>query len=908
MNKLALLVCGVAVACVPGELEGGRYACDPGLTGFDQCGDGWRCGREAVCHREGDTSQRWLCLSSADCEGAWVCGLNAAGTARECHDPASPERFTCANDTDCVSSWVCGLAASRTARECHDPAAPEEFACVTHSDCVGGFRCGLADSRQAGECHDPAHPEAWACKSDDDCLSGWRCSSESACVDPRLDALFGTSELDAGEPVLVNPVARQPFDAVSVSQPITVTSGSAVRLITAQRGDTFEALVLDSLTASYTSYSVEEPGVRTFIAQGALSDTFDRDIGRYVLEEQPRFYASLLDGGISAYTLLRDGGTQVERVRFGATPTYLVGVQHFKASTGNDGVPGMLGFEDDPSIWYSIIYGPEDWDHVPLWVDNPAYVDFADVPGNHMRDMGSVYTDGGWACVYAADERGLWVAQLDGRNDNSWDFDPIDSPQLPNAACGNAPMKIDNLQTLGDSWLAYQTHTDAGEGQLTVLDTSAMVLHAGDLHCTSQNGLPCTAADRLPVRVDLGPCTACLGSTLLDYALVNARPVPELDVRCGQSDGGGVNTFYRLSHRPGSTTCERRLQLGQSSLFTHSGVRTMEQPSPGSTAWSGAEGELWVGPNVSEASSITFDRAANGVVLKGSGPRDVVAFTDELMGLPEAAYGLISTRIDGLFAPVAGAPHWVLRNTSLTDLTGVSTFTEGRTLALVATSTFEGPYAAALTRSQTNARVAVVTARGQLFSADLERVLSGLDAFTVEALRLSLVNPITSLALPEVAQTASPHWVDGYLVTGGRVHTLTAETPTRWRSEELPLPSNRVPLEVWFDRDRARVGFDDGTVSSLPSRVPLAPAVPGGAVDFAQTCGQQLVLGSSGLFRLRVTEGAAVGTWEPLPLPPGFAALGFEAGRVHGVGPDVYVFTRDGDTARVTLGRCGALP
>jgi hypothetical protein len=44
--------------------------------------------------------------------------------------------------------------------------------------------------------------------------------------------------------------------------------------------------------------------------------------------------------------------------------------------------------------------------------------------------------------------------------------------------------------------------------------------------------------------------------------------------------------------------------------------------------------------------------------------------------------------------------------------------------------------------------------------------------------------------------------------------------------------------------------------------------------------------------------------WEKLSLPAGFAPNGFEGGRVHGLERDVYVFTRTGETARLTFDDC----
>ncbi|MBS1152040.1 MAG: hypothetical protein H6Q89_3738 [Myxococcaceae bacterium] len=76
-------------------------------------------------------------------------------------------------------------------------------------------------------------------------------------------------------------------------------------------------------------------------------------------------------------------------------------------------------------------------------------------------------------------------------------------------------------------------------------------------------------------------------------------------------------------------------------------------------------------------------------------------------------------------------------------------------------------------------------------------------------------------------------------------------------------------------------------------------------IDYAQACGQQLALASTGLFRLEPEAGSSVGRWEALTLPPGFVTPGaFAKGRIHAAGSAVYVFKSDGDAARLSFEGC----
>lgn len=189
----------------------------------------------------------------------------------------------------------------------------------------------------------------------------------------------------------------------------------------------------------------------------------------------------------------------------------------------------------------------------------------------------------------------------------------------------------------------------------------------------------------------------------------------------------------------------------------------------------------------------------------------------------------------------------------------------------------------------------MAVAGNSVFSAE-----PGADRTPVE-LRLVTPSQIDSIAFP--AQTAAGLYLQGFAVTPGGVLRITAETSTRWLTEPVALPNTLVPREVWFEGNRGRVGFADGTVYSLPSRVPIAAALPNGVIDFAQACGQQLALGPTGLHRLESGTGS-IGAWKPLTLPVGFADAGFANGRVHGVGKSVYVFTRTGEAARLHFAGC----
>ena len=122
-------------------------------------------------------------------------------------------------------------------------------------------------------------------------------------------------------------------------------------------------------------------------------------------------------------------------------------------------------------------------------------------------------------------------------------------------------------------------------------------------------------------------------------------------------------------------------------------------------------------------------------------------------------------------------------------------------------------------------------------------------------------------------------------------------------SEALQASGSRWGLRFGW---RGRLGYTDGTVFSLPSRVRIGPKVPTKqqrVVDFVAACGQAFALAPEGLFRLTSTAGANIGTWAPVATGT-LAANGFEGGRVHAIGSDLHLFNAFGESVRLPIGPC----
>ncbi len=293
------------------------------------------------------------------------------------------------------------------------------------------------------------------------------------------------------------------------------------------------------------------------------------------------------------------------------------------------------------------------------------------------------------------------------------------------------------------------------------------------------------------------------------------------------------------------------------------------------------------------------------VARRGATLSDLVAFESQDYASHVADAGFVSRAGIRVVAGVPGAPTWVVTSDrAVLELTGSGPIAASPLIGIAgnAVTPFEAPFHAAFARQGNGAaRVLVVTAGASVFAAEMDAVLSGQTLLAAVGLRAVAAGPIGTLAFP--ATSAAEVYLRGYAVTPNGVLRVTAQTATRWDFTPVPLPSALVPREVWFEGTRGRVGFGDGTVFALPSRVPIAPPL-GDVVDFAQACGQQLALTVAGLHRLEPVPGSGIGKWSPIALPDGFVERGLANGRVHGLADAVYVFANAGETARVVFEGC----
>jgi hypothetical protein len=147
-------------------------------------------------------------------------------------------------------------------------------------------------------------------------------------------------------------------------------------------------------------------------------------------------------------------------------------------------------------------------------------------------------------------------------------------------------------------------------------------------------------------------------------------------------------------------------------------------------------------------------------------------------------------------------------------------------------------------------------------------------------------DPIVSLAM---------NGGDGYALTGTALFHVVEHSLQQWTADEVTVPDGQR-LGVWLDGTAGRVGYSDGTVLSLPSRVTLSQPLPGGDVvmQYAQLCGQPVALTQGGLYRL-----GADGTWKTETLPSVGPDRTFDAGRIDTEGDSLLISTGGGTLVRL---------
>lgn len=872
-------------------------------------------GARYVCSRQASEPER-------ECPGGWVCGLEGF-----CLNPATPAANRCETQSDCFQGWHCGVEGV-----CYNRTTATAVGCRDNDDCSPDWRCGLNHS-----CHARDAGAAYECLTDDDCEAHWRCGPEQKCIDSQNDAL--RPNLDAGLPVgqLLSPL---------------VPGGTAEKVAISDKF--YSSTECDGGIDSYftTSFSLVADGGLTkvlrhdgfFLGKPTYGPSCERLASipiqaqhlpgvahgvRALAEEHDKTYVLYQDGGITRF-VLGDAGIEPQDI---APPTPGFVFTRLKLGSTSSGAI-VASNADTAGIWLQ----NDSWLMAPPIVLNDggtAVINDVALLGDYRRGY-----------LVAGTEEGLFGVQL-GTNGPTALWEPYElTPQECNS------MRKDNFAV--ERIDVSQATSPAG----------SMPVVALQLRTRAQRNQPARLALMTKGQVAAPPCPMMRFEpgdiTVFELSAYYSRTCEGdfTSYAVGGFGDGGVDVLAqcRYASDGGVNTQLERLIPWQS--FQIGGSNDDETPAlellkpttvfsasnPRRTAMLGAHGELWFDDeqNVFPLGSLaltevpdvvggTIDRpfAAQPPLIFNPLRNDSFPMTSyEVSEYTKGAGFLNLAEEAALVTHVEGQPHWLVAQYSLPDRTmalvvdtrGNGIPLESRPSGLVATSDVSllKPTLAVSAPSADGGTSLVMSVQDALLAADISQVPDGGLPFSADSLSLlpslkvvaSIVPRanITSLwglpADPDPARTA--RYAEGYLVTAGRVFRYHADNPIVWRSEELVVTAAEA-VEVWSDGRRARAGFRDGAVFSLPSRVQLAPPIESGTslvTDFAQACGHAFALTAGGLYQLVAGEGDVVGHWRKVPLVSDSAQPDYASGRLHSDGSALLVFLPHGVVEHVTGFQC----
>lgn len=792
--------------------------------------------------------------------------------------------------------------------------------------CSTGWRCGLE-----GYCH-PSTGAAWLCDDDSDCDGVWRCGTEGACVNPTQDALvqrswpnpatelvsprFVPSKIDVAAvsayaslidrcnfeyPPSSN---RYPYCGEGLDESISFASGG--KLVQALRmQQTLERLLPD---ADAGVFQLDDGGVapRQSVTFADLPFTPTslavHRLRTFALDPAGRMYEmdATLGGGPSTLTL----------VPFQAPPPFAPNA--LKVEHGNfiaPKAPLLVAYERGGTrlVVYSLADGTSSGVMaLPPSITGGAITDVEmwDVP----------------ASLILTTSNGLWSATRDssgftyrdgGTNALRPEFVPM--PALAKEPDGG----ITNLQAQGylpiRTWVFDRPNNDDSRYQYILVES---VKGSGPtaVHRVSEGGWDYGTPPsdyQLDPPLDAIDCDP--GDAVAAVEVHDLFSDEELVVTCRQPGGTRPDILKRVT---GVFGCRLGCEVPQ--VTPDAGVGTTFITSGYSrSGWSDAHGRLYFDEYGIGLNTLTMDRAPS-VVVGGRGGLEAWTSSDRLLPgaatehFVEGGAGLVQALGPEWYAPprvggIRGLSSWRIQDA---DPVPVVTAPAPGGRAVI----FTLPDLSDLRHGPFQGEASVVNGRAGMVVAAFDTLLSGEQGRDRELQVRVVPNARAAIASFDlgVASADAGVLLDGYAIAQARLFHITAETVLRWLSDEVPINVRGEPRSVWLDQGRGRVGFGDGRVFSLPSRVLVAPQLPEIAPevsDFGFVCGHAFALGRRALYRLDTSGGGLLGNWVKVDLDAVVAGAaadpGWEGGALHAVEEpgerSLSVATAHGNVARISF-------
>lgn len=810
------------------------------------------------------------------CPGGWRCGLSGY-----CVNPEQALPYACETSADCSTTWHCGAE-----RVCYDRATAIDRACRASlestpdaGDCAPGWRCGREVRGQV--CHPIDAGAAYLCTSDSDCEAGWRCGPEDVCVDVagqglrEGDVAFTTAK--------VSPLLPGQVDLLQVR----VLDGSEVLAFGTHR----LVFVADGgLTVATNSAALEWP----FTA--SRETTRLARPARALVETEAHLLVSDATGLVD-YRDAFDGGSPalVAPALANADLRYAPPILSFGTVVSQEELASFAGSTvglcgrgtqlqpcDATTFQLSML---------PSTVNDVAFIDEV-----LQRRSALAATSGG---LYFAPRLGAFL-DLDGGTTNVPVWRPMALAGLSDA-CATSPVSVDRL--------AY----DPARHILSATTGQDRTLRVFTRPLTPQNTTACGALEFDPVY---GPCAACgQGEVLIKLGTeeLSTMSDPTVMALCRRDSGDGGSTTVAYRHRSTDGGCSLAavpLPLGvsrgyqlQRETFGLTGLDSVGLPRR--CPVEGCDTMLF---------SSAPDRVAGGPALLGVYKNDIYR-PDQLPITPPSGLssplGLRLAKYSNLY--VAGGvpenPDWMISSTGRFGTQGnqslavqpmnrklnTDPFATVEPHALFSRSADLLPSAGSVgdlidasgTRSlSTIATDAVgqpwliVGAGDRIWATDARSIG---DDGGVRTIGIKVV-PLPSADLQSLAFTAHERGdagtgplLDGFTVAQQRLFRVVVHSPTLWLSDEIRLPDlTTLPLSVWIEGGRGRVGTSDGRVFGLPVPVALSTTIPEAplptVLDYGSLCGKAFALSPTALYRLSL-ETPPLGEWKRVSLDSAFPGL-----------------------------------
>lgn len=813
-----------------------------------------------------DTPRQYPCNRQAanldgppQCPAGWRCGIEDPAAPR-CRPHGEPRPYRCEQDRgDCSEGWTCapdGFCRERLARA---------DSCLRDVDCARGWICG-ADN----VCRDASENAPYRCSTDVHCVPSWRCGGEGRCVDPSLDALIlGSPRGSLGAAQLVSPARPGLPDHLGSEQDSS--------------GQNDLSLVQDGGLHTFRVWTYPTPP--SGILPTSPASTRPAPNGTLGVAVSSGHTYVLHATGLQV--LAPDGGTLAAPALAGMSN---LGVAPFTGPTATqtatihawDGNRVLLA-EHHPAVPEVRLYdlaatGTGSTQQVPS--------------GSPVRDL--LYSTATRSELFVATDRGLYVREIGGTG--TWL--PVATGPLVHDDCpgqggvGGLQLRVTRIVAYSPSLRAALASAPNGSTHLLRLGRTS----GGDSPCTGFSG-----SSRIIV---FDSCVACARGAGVEVsggdALTNQHTFL---VRC----------------RDGATESTNRIDFANpqqcSAAFADSLGPQLTRPARGATTaramLADDRGRPWLpvsGPLTPETApesrkQVLLDRIPSSVVAL---PGTLAAFAAGREFRLHPVLGWVGSRPTSEVRTAGGAPVLVFSSrvlsSRLQDGSGAL-----RTLATLEPNAplLRDPARAQLQRSSDGTDLLLVSSFDTLLAADVTGPLAGTGQVAALLPRI-----VPSPGLPVRGLIALPSQfapqgalAAGYLFTDNQVHFFQAKSAQRWESRPIDAPDGDW-LELWMDQGRGRLGYVDGRVYALPSRLQIAPPLsPRDTVSsFVGHCGRSYAIATGGLYRLEPTV-QALGEWvkETLPAGPPDALAGR---RLYSVGTELLVFDREGTSWRIPTASC----